>query len=109
MGKKQKAEKDLEIRRQELQVEMAKYHEWQTTIRHAIWAGWSLGALGLVCWVVVKVTSQPPWLILCLAIVGPTGFIAVCVSLVARTIATRLRQLEEEVTAEHRDYELEDQ
>ena len=49
----------------------------QVTIRLAIICVCSTVSIGLICWAIVNVLAQPPWLVLCLAIFGPSGTVAV--------------------------------
>jgi fucose 4-O-acetylase-like acetyltransferase len=35
-----------------------------------------LGSIAVICWAIVRIVDQPPWLTLVLAIVGPSGLIA---------------------------------
>jgi hypothetical protein len=54
-------------------------------------------AIGMILVAVVRMSEQPPWLVLCLAIFGPTGSIAVLFSVYLRYLTRRIGQLNRQI------------
>ena len=83
-----------------------KVRQVHITIRWVTTALCLTASIALICWAVVRVTSQPPWLVLCLAIFGPSGLIAILFIIYMRYLAkrlNRLRTISQDEPDEHED------
>ena len=85
------AELEKEAIRLETEADVTKTNiaERQRTIRVFIICFFIVIALAIICMAAVRIVEQPPWLILTLAICGPTGTVVVIFTVYLR-IRTRL-------------------
>ena len=70
-------EKEVYRLETEADVTKTKISERQRTIRVFFLCLFAVIAIAIICFTAVKIVEQPPWLILALAICGPTGTVVV--------------------------------
>ena len=86
---------ESDVRLAEINSARAKSHDAQVTIRILGMAICCVAGIGLACWAAVEITSKPPWLVLCLTILGPTGIVVVFFTVLQRIIIARMRYMQE--------------
>jgi len=80
-----------------LQAEASKSYERHKTTRFIAGGIFAVIGLGLILWAIVIIKSSPPWLVVLLAIFGPTGTITVCFGLYLRFIIKKNQGIDKRI------------
>lgn len=77
-----------------------RIREKHKTARALIYTAGIVLAIAIIALTVIKLNDQPPWLVLCLAIFGPSGTIVVLFVLYLRHLRTKIAETNRDIDDE---------
>jgi hypothetical protein len=90
-------DRELEIRSDEISAGLARVVEINRTIRFCFGVLGFVATVAIVSYAVIQIVSQPPWLVLALAIFGPSGLLAGLGGAYIRYLKKRLNRLQQQL------------